>query len=136
LFEGSAGWRGQLSILGWGILMSLRRRILLAKLVEAAGRGANHRYSVSRGFLNCGWRFVIGIGAVLGSSLILILRALFTIGSKEGIAHMAAGDFSIRATWFWRRRRLIRFINMDALLRGAQAAGRSASPRRGIFSTS
>ena len=62
---------------------------IVAKLVEAAQKPANHRYSVSRGIYKlrlaiCEWyrrRFDVHLDADR--------EAIVTIGSKEGIAHLA-----------------------------------------------
>jgi alanine-synthesizing transaminase len=62
---------------------------IVQKLVEAASKPANHRYSVSRGVYKlrlaiCGWyRRRYGVELDPDS------EAIVTIGSKEGIAHMA-----------------------------------------------
>jgi alanine-synthesizing transaminase len=70
---------------------------IVAKLIEAAQKPANHRYSVSRGIYKlrlaiCDWyrrRFDVDLDADA--------EAIVTIGSKEGIGHLAlamlgAGD--------------------------------------------
>jgi len=62
---------------------------IVAKLVEAATKGANHRYSVSRGVYKlrlaiCDWykrRYEVEFDPDS--------EAIVTIGSKEGIAHLA-----------------------------------------------
>lgn len=62
---------------------------IVAKLIEAAQKPANHRYSVSRGIYKlrlaiCDWyrrRFDVHLDADR--------EAIVTIGSKEGIAHLA-----------------------------------------------
>ena len=62
---------------------------IVNKLIEAASKGANHRYSVSRGIYKlrvaiCDW-YKRGYGVDLDPDS----EAIATIGSKEGIAHMA-----------------------------------------------
>jgi len=62
---------------------------IVAKLIEAAQRGDTHRYSVSRGIPRlrraiCGW-----YGERYGVSLDPDSEAIVTIGSKEGLAHLA-----------------------------------------------
>lgn len=62
---------------------------IVAKLVEAAQKGTNHRYSVSRGIYKlrlaiCDWyrrRYDVELDADR--------EAIVTIGSKEGLAHLA-----------------------------------------------
>ena len=62
---------------------------IVNKLIEASYKGANHRYSVSRGIYKlrvaiCDW-YKRGYGVELDPDS----EAIATIGSKEGIAHMA-----------------------------------------------
>jgi alanine-synthesizing transaminase len=62
---------------------------IVAKLVEAATKGPNHRYSVSRGVYKlrlaiCDW-YQRRYGVALDPDS----EAIVTIGSKEGIAHLA-----------------------------------------------
>ena len=62
---------------------------IVAKLIEAASKPANHRYSVSRGvyklrFAICNW-YKRRHGVELDPDS----EAIVTIGSKEGIAHLA-----------------------------------------------
>jgi alanine-synthesizing transaminase len=62
---------------------------IVEKLIEAASKGSNHRYSVSRGVFKlrlaiCDWykrRFAVEFDPEA--------EAIVTIGSKEGIAHLA-----------------------------------------------
>jgi alanine-synthesizing transaminase len=62
---------------------------IVAKLIEAASKGPNHRYSVSRGVYKlrlaiCDWykrRYAVELDPDT--------EAIVTIGSKEGIAHLA-----------------------------------------------
>src|SRR2546427_11568933 len=62
---------------------------IVAKLLEASAKGTNHRYSVSRGIYKlrlaiCDW-YQRRYGVTLDPDS----EAIVTIGSKEGIAHLA-----------------------------------------------
>ena len=62
----------------------------MAKLIEAAAKAPNHRYSVSRGVFKLRLADLpTGTSAATASSSIPIREAIVTIGSKEGIAHLA-----------------------------------------------
>src|SRR5262245_66472664 len=64
-------------------------RHIVEKMIETAQRGDTHRYSVSKGILRlrkaiCNWyerRYAVELDADR--------EAIVTIGSKEGIAHLA-----------------------------------------------
>jgi alanine-synthesizing transaminase len=62
---------------------------IVAKLVEAAAKGANHRYSVSRGVFKLRLAICDWYRRRYGVELDPDSEAIVTIGSKEGIAHMA-----------------------------------------------
>src|SRR5882757_9354672 len=62
---------------------------IVAKLVEAAGKGANHRYSVSRGVFKLRLAICDWYRRRYGVELDPDSEAIVTIGSKEGIAHLA-----------------------------------------------
>ena len=78
-----------LSISEWETPTSPLRSRLSTKLCEAAQRGDTHRYSVSRGIPRlrraiCNWygeRYNVDIDPET--------EAIVTIGSKEGLAHLA-----------------------------------------------
>ncbi|HEY8517975.1 MAG TPA: alanine transaminase [Candidatus Binatia bacterium] len=70
---------------------------IVAKLVEAAQKPANHRYSVSRGIYKLRLAICDWYRRRYGVELDADREAIVTIGSKEGIAHLAlamlgAGD--------------------------------------------
>ncbi len=62
---------------------------IVAKLVEAAAKPANHRYSVSRGVYKLRLAICDWYRRRYGVELDPDSEAIVTIGSKEGIAHMA-----------------------------------------------
>ncbi|HYB92198.1 MAG TPA: alanine transaminase [Candidatus Binataceae bacterium] len=62
---------------------------IVAKLVEAATKPANHRYSVSRGVYKLRLAICDWYERRYGVRLDPDSEAIVTIGSKEGIAHMA-----------------------------------------------
>jgi alanine-synthesizing transaminase len=62
---------------------------IVAKLVEAAAKPANHRYSVSRGVYKLRLAICDWYRRRHGVELDPDTEAIVTIGSKEGIAHMA-----------------------------------------------
>jgi alanine-synthesizing transaminase len=62
---------------------------IVAKLVEAAAKPANHRYSVSRGVYKLRLAICHWYHRRYGVELDPDSEAIVTIGSKEGIAHMA-----------------------------------------------
>jgi alanine-synthesizing transaminase len=62
---------------------------IVAKLVEAASKGPNHRYSVSRGVFKLRLAICDWYRRRYGVELDPDSEAIVTIGSKEGIAHMA-----------------------------------------------
>jgi len=62
---------------------------IVAKLVEAAAKPANHRYSVSRGVYKLRLAITDWYKRRHGVELDPDSEAIVTIGSKEGIAHMA-----------------------------------------------
>jgi len=62
---------------------------IVAKLVEAAAKSANHRYSVSRGVYKLRLAICDWYHRRYGVKLDPDSEAIVTIGSKEGIAHMA-----------------------------------------------
>jgi alanine-synthesizing transaminase len=62
---------------------------IVAKLVEAAAKPANHRYSVSRGVYKLRLAICHWYRRRYGVELDPDGEAIVTIGSKEGIAHMA-----------------------------------------------
>ena len=62
---------------------------IVAKLVEAASKGANHRYSVSRGVYKLRLAITDWYKRRFGVELDPDSEAIVTIGSKEGIAHLA-----------------------------------------------
>ncbi len=62
---------------------------IVAKLVEAASKGANHRYSVSRGVYKLRLAICDWYKRRYGVELDPDSEAIVTIGSKEGIAHLA-----------------------------------------------
>jgi alanine-synthesizing transaminase len=62
---------------------------IVAKLVEAAAKPANHRYSVSRGVYKLRLTICHWYHRRYGVELDPDGEAIVTIGSKEGIAHMA-----------------------------------------------
>ena len=62
---------------------------IVAKLTEAAAKGANHRYSVSRGVFKLRLAICDWYRRRYGVELDPDSEAIVTIGSKEGIAHMA-----------------------------------------------
>lgn len=62
---------------------------IVAKLIEAAGKGANHRYSVSRGIYKLRLAICQWYRRRYGVELDPDSEAIVTIGSKEGIAHLA-----------------------------------------------
>jgi alanine-synthesizing transaminase len=62
---------------------------IVAKLVEAAAKPANHRYSVSRGVYKLRLAICDWYRRRYGVELDPDTEAIVTIGSKEGIAHMA-----------------------------------------------
>jgi alanine-synthesizing transaminase len=62
---------------------------IVAKLVEAAAKPANHRYSVSRGVYKLRLAITDWYKRRYGVELDPDGEAIVTIGSKEGIAHMA-----------------------------------------------
>jgi alanine-synthesizing transaminase len=61
---------------------------IVAKLIEAASKGANHRYSVSRGVYKLRLAITDWYRRRYGVELDPDSEAIVTIGSKEGIAHM------------------------------------------------
>jgi alanine-synthesizing transaminase len=61
---------------------------IVAKLIEAASKGANHRYSVSRGVYKLRLAITDWYKGRYGVELDPDTEAIVTIGSKEGIAHM------------------------------------------------
>jgi alanine-synthesizing transaminase len=62
---------------------------IVNKLIEAASKGANHRYSVSRGIYKLRVAITDWYKRNYGVELDPDSEAIATIGSKEGIAHMA-----------------------------------------------
>jgi alanine-synthesizing transaminase len=62
---------------------------IVAKLIEAASKGANHRYSVSRGIFKLRLAICDWYKRRYGVNLDPDSEAIVTIGSKEGIAHLA-----------------------------------------------
>jgi alanine-synthesizing transaminase len=62
---------------------------IVAKLVEAASKPANHRYSVSRGIYKLRLAITDWYKRRYGVELDPDSEAIVTIGSKEGIAHLA-----------------------------------------------
>jgi alanine-synthesizing transaminase len=62
---------------------------IVSKLVEAAAKGANHRYSVSRGVYKLRLAICDWYKRRYGVELDPDSEAIVTIGSKEGIAHLA-----------------------------------------------
>jgi alanine-synthesizing transaminase len=62
---------------------------IVAKLIEAASKGANHRYSVSRGVYKLRLAICDWYKRRYGVELDPDSEAIVTIGSKEGIAHLA-----------------------------------------------
>ncbi len=62
---------------------------IVSKLVEAAAKPANHRYSVSRGVYKLRLAITDWYKRRYGVELDPDSEAIVTIGSKEGIAHMA-----------------------------------------------
>jgi alanine-synthesizing transaminase len=62
---------------------------IVSKLLEAAPKFANHRYSVSRGIYKLRLAIVDWYKRRYGVELDPDTEAIVTIGSKEGIAHMA-----------------------------------------------
>jgi alanine-synthesizing transaminase len=62
---------------------------IVAKLVEAATKNANHRYSVSRGVYKLRLAICDWYKRRYGVELDPDSEAIVTIGSKEGIAHLA-----------------------------------------------
>ena len=81
---------------------------IVQSLVESAQKPQNHRYSVSRGIYKlrvaiCDW-----YRRRYGVELDPDREAIVTIGSKEGIGHLALGDARARATSSSARARRIR----------------------------
>jgi alanine-synthesizing transaminase len=62
---------------------------IVAKLIEAASKNANHRYSVSRGVYKLRLAICDWYKRRYGVELDPDSEAIVTIGSKEGIAHLA-----------------------------------------------
>jgi alanine-synthesizing transaminase len=62
---------------------------IVAKLIEAASKGQNHRYSVSRGVYKLRLAICDWYKRRYGVELDPDTEAIVTIGSKEGIAHLA-----------------------------------------------
>ena len=62
---------------------------IVAKLIEAAAKNANHRYSVSRGVYKLRLAICDWYKRRYGVELDPDSEAIVTIGSKEGIAHLA-----------------------------------------------
>jgi alanine-synthesizing transaminase len=62
---------------------------IVAKLIEAASKGPNHRYSVSRGIFKLRLAICDWYKRRYGIELDPDSEAIVTIGSKEGIAHLA-----------------------------------------------
>jgi alanine-synthesizing transaminase len=62
---------------------------IVAKLIEAAGKAPNHRYSVSRGVYKLRLAICDWYRRRYGVELDPDSEAIVTIGSKEGIAHLA-----------------------------------------------
>ena len=62
---------------------------IVNKLIEAAGKSANHRYSVSRGVYKLRLAITDWYKRRYGVELDPDSEAIATIGSKEGIAHLA-----------------------------------------------
>jgi|SRR5579875_460727 len=62
---------------------------IVKKLIEAAAKGANHRYSVSRGIYKLRLAIVDWYRRRYGVELDPDTEAIVTIGSKEGLAHLA-----------------------------------------------
>jgi len=62
---------------------------IVNKLIEASSKGANHRYSVSRGIYKLRVAIADWYKRGYGVDLDPDSEAIATIGSKEGIAHMA-----------------------------------------------
>ena len=62
---------------------------IVAKLVEAATKAPNHRYSVSRGVYKLRLAITDWYQRRYGVKLDPDSEAIVTIGSKEGIAHLA-----------------------------------------------
>ena len=62
---------------------------IVAKLIEAASKPANHRYSVSRGVYKLRLAICDWYKRRYGVELDPDSEAIVTIGSKEGIAHLA-----------------------------------------------
>ncbi len=77
------------SISGWAIPTSRPRRISCNKLVEAATKAPNHRYSVSRGVYKLRSAVTDWYKRRYDVDLDPDSEAIVTIGSKEGIAHLA-----------------------------------------------
>jgi alanine-synthesizing transaminase len=69
-------------------------QFIVDKLIEASGKGVNHRYSVSRGIPNlrkaiCDW-YTRRFGVYLDPDT----EAVATMGAKEGLAHLALAMLS------------------------------------------
>ena len=62
---------------------------IVNKLVEASAKSANHRYSVSRGIFKLRLAITDWYRRRFGVDLDPDSEAIVTIGSKEGIAHLA-----------------------------------------------
>src|SRR5713101_2122516 len=61
---------------------------IVAKLVEAAAKGANHRYSVSRGVFKLRLAICDWYRRRYGVELDPDSEAIVTMGSKEGLGHL------------------------------------------------
>ena len=90
---------------------------IIEKMVDALKHEEMHRYSVSRGITPlreaiCNWyksRYDIDLDPET--------EAIVTIGSKEGLAHLAMASCGSRRHCIWCQTLLIRYIPMDLLLR-------------------
>src|ERR1700687_6125792 len=71
---------------------------IVAKLVEAATKNANHRYSVSRGVYKLRLAICDWYKRRYGVELDPDSEAIVTIGSKEGIAHLTLATLGRGAT--------------------------------------
>lgn len=62
---------------------------IVAKMIEAVSKPANHRYSVSRGILKLRQAIADWYGRRFGVAIDPEQEAIVTIGSKEGLGHLA-----------------------------------------------
>ena len=105
---------------------------IVAKLVEAAGKGANHRYSASRGITKLrlaisNWykrRFDVDIDPET--------EAIATIGAKEGLSHLVlatveAGDVVLVPNPTYP------IHSASVVISGGPAGVHSPDPRPGLF---